>query len=335
MLMRVTVVRPGDLGPSEAALWAQFQQLSPVMLNPFLSLTYVQVVGRARSNARIAVVEENGQIQAFLPYELTPRRIARPIGWPMNNLQGFIASGVPFDPRSVVSAASLRGWRFDAVPAEQRLLTPYHYRDAAVLCQVIDLSGGYASYLQSRPRSMRREAGRTRRAAERAIGPLSLEWRSRNPEHLRRLMEWKSAKYEGTQRLLADPTSMRILEELMVTDNPECSGVLSLLFAGSRMLAADYKLQSNSTCYGWFTGYDSTFSHYALGTMILLAVAEAADRGCVDGLDLGPGQDRYKQRLGNRTYPVSGGAVWACRLEGMVRGGYRWLVHERSAHSTG
>jgi GNAT acetyltransferase-like protein len=32
MRMRVTVVRPGDLGPSEADLWAAFQQSSPVRI---------------------------------------------------------------------------------------------------------------------------------------------------------------------------------------------------------------------------------------------------------------------------------------------------------------
>jgi CelD/BcsL family acetyltransferase involved in cellulose biosynthesis len=47
MRMRVTVVRPGDLGPSEASLWATFQQFSPTTPNPFLSLTF----------ARVAVVE--------------------------------------------------------------------------------------------------------------------------------------------------------------------------------------------------------------------------------------------------------------------------------------
>jgi hypothetical protein len=39
--MRVTVVRPGDLGTGEAALWWSFQHSTPAALNPFMSLTYV------------------------------------------------------------------------------------------------------------------------------------------------------------------------------------------------------------------------------------------------------------------------------------------------------
>ena len=47
--MRVTVVRPGDLGPGEASLWARFQKSSPELQNPFFSLTFAQVVDRHRS----------------------------------------------------------------------------------------------------------------------------------------------------------------------------------------------------------------------------------------------------------------------------------------------
>jgi CelD/BcsL family acetyltransferase involved in cellulose biosynthesis len=97
--MRVTVVRPGDLGPSEASLWARFQASLPVTLNPFLSLTFAQVVGRAWPNARVAVVEADGGIEAFLAFELAPRRMGMPIGYPINDLQAFISRGAPIDAR--------------------------------------------------------------------------------------------------------------------------------------------------------------------------------------------------------------------------------------------
>jgi CelD/BcsL family acetyltransferase involved in cellulose biosynthesis len=64
--VRVTVVRPSDLGPSEASLWARFQKSSAELQNPFFSLTFAQVVDRHRPNARVAVVEDDGAIQASL-----------------------------------------------------------------------------------------------------------------------------------------------------------------------------------------------------------------------------------------------------------------------------
>src|ERR1700729_8702 len=110
--MRVTVVRPGDLGPSEAARWAAFQRTPPTTLSPFLSLTFAQTVDRHRPGARVAVVEDGGQIVAFLPFERTGRGMAVPMGYPMSNLQGFVGSGAPIDARAVLRRAGLRGWRF-------------------------------------------------------------------------------------------------------------------------------------------------------------------------------------------------------------------------------
>ena len=112
--MRVTVLRPGELGSEEARLWAKFQQLSPVTMNPFLSLAFAQAVDRVRSNTRVAVIEEEGKIEAFLPFELASRTIAVPIGSPMNDLQGFIHSGLPIDARQVIKSARPAGLAFRA-----------------------------------------------------------------------------------------------------------------------------------------------------------------------------------------------------------------------------
>src|ERR1019366_7264692 len=143
MGMRVAVVQPGELGPSEAALWAKFQHTSPLSLSPFLSLTFAQAVARARSTARVAVVEENGKIEAFLPFELASKSIAIPIGWPMNDVQGFIGSGALLDARSVVRRAGLRAWRFDHAPLEQTALAPPHYHRTTFPSLVLDLTDGY------------------------------------------------------------------------------------------------------------------------------------------------------------------------------------------------
>ena len=76
--MRVTVVRPRDLGSAEAALWWSFQHSTPEALNPFMSLTFVQAVDRHRANARVAVVEDHGHIAAFLPFELHAHGMGMP-----------------------------------------------------------------------------------------------------------------------------------------------------------------------------------------------------------------------------------------------------------------
>jgi CelD/BcsL family acetyltransferase involved in cellulose biosynthesis len=325
--VRVTVVKPSELGPGEAELWASFQRVSPETVNPFFSMTFVQAVGRARPSARVAVVEDNSKIEAFLPFELTPKNIAIAIGWPMNDLHGFVSSGATIDARSVVRMTGLRGWVFDHAPASQELLVRYHYRGTTVQCPVIDLTVGYDTYFRDRSRSLRRKMAQSRHGLERDAGPLSLEWNSPNPQHLRQLIEWKSRKYDFTGLLFSDPTALQIVEELAMTDNADCGGVLSVLLAGEKPIAFFLNLRSPRGLSGWFAAYDDGLARFSPGTTLLLAVAQEAARRDITRLDLGYGQHRYKFRLANDFYPVVKGAVWASPIEQLGRAISRRFRH--------
>src|SRR5579875_1221730 len=315
--MRVTVVRPDDLGPSEAGLWARFQASSAMTLNPFLSFTFARTVGRARPNARVAVVEDDGQIAAFLPFELGAQGVGMPIGYPMNNLQGFVGSGSPVDARWVVKRSRLRGWRFTSVPVDQRALAPFHYAGTTVPCPVIDLTKGDLSHI-----SMRRKA---RRAMERQLGAVSLEWNSTQPAHIDRLIEWKSRKYRGTSELFADATARGIVRELATSDGDDCRGVVSVLCAGAQPVAVHVGLLGPRSLVGWFMSYDPALSRFAPGMMLWHPLAKAAVERGIGHIDLGSGQDTYKFGLSNDSYVVAGGAVWVSRAETAARRIYRRL----------
>ena len=128
-----------------------------------LSLTYVQAVGRARDNARVAVAEEDGKIKAFIPYQLGEQKIAMPIEGRWGGLDGLISSNMPLDVRSVVRQAGLRGWRFFHAPAEQEALAPHRYRHNyhGTTVPIIDLSDGYDAYLSGMNESVRKRVSRT------------------------------------------------------------------------------------------------------------------------------------------------------------------------------
>jgi CelD/BcsL family acetyltransferase involved in cellulose biosynthesis len=323
--VHVSVVQPGELGHAETDRWAKFQHRSPVTLNPFLSHTFAQTVGRARPNARVAVVEDGGQIEAFLPYEVGPGRIGMPIGYPMNDLQGFVSSGAPLDARQVIRRAGLRGWRFTAAPSDQTALQPYHYSGASAASLVINLAAGYAAYYASRSKSLTAESARKRRALERERGPVALVWHSGSSEHVGQMIGWKADRYVGTRKLFADPTARRIAEALAMTGEPDCAGAVSVLLAGDLPLAISCNLLGPAGAYGWFTSYDPQLSRFSPGTMLTFAIAEEAAARGISALDLGPGQDSYKLRLANASHPVAGGAVWATGIEAIVRRLYRML----------
>ena len=327
--MRVTTVRPSDLGPDEAEIWATLQRSSPLLLSPYLSLTFAQIVGSARPNARIAVVEEDGKIVAFLAYELTSTRLAKPIGYPMNDLQGIISADSEIHARAVIRKAGLRGWRFYHAPAQHRPLKPHQYSGTTIQCTFIDLSDGYEPWVSGISKSGTKRLAEKRRSLQRHVGPVSLLWNSSQPEHLRQLLEWKTGKYSSTRRMFAgDPSAIRIVEGMAATSSEDCSGVVSVLRAGDKTVAVHLGLQGPRGLSSWFPSYDSELSRFSPGTMMWYPIAEeAASRG-VMLIDFGYGQHDYKFRLASGSYPVAGGAVWASQIEELARGAFR-KVHGR------
>jgi CelD/BcsL family acetyltransferase involved in cellulose biosynthesis len=327
--MRVTVVRPGDLGSSEACLWARFQKSSPELQNPFFSLTFAQAVGRHRPNSRVAVVEAGGAIQAFLPFDLGPQRIGLPLGDPMINLQGFISDGAAIDARQVIRKAGLRGWRYIGAPADQPALAAHHYPGTLVEAPFIDLSDGYKSYYASRSKKFTADFGKQWRSLERRVGPVSLEWGAAAPDHLRQLIEWKSAKYYTARQSFSDPATRNLVEELAVTSNEDCAGLVTVLRAGERVVAISADLICPGVLTGWFTAYDDDMAKFSPGKLAMLALAEEAARRDITRYELGASHDSYKSRVTNASYAVAGGAVWAIPGERAARGLYRRLYRER------
>jgi CelD/BcsL family acetyltransferase involved in cellulose biosynthesis len=320
-MMRVTVVQPGELGAVEAELWWKFQHATPESLNPFLSLTYVQTVGRFRDNARVAIVEDGGDVVAFFPFELSTRYLGMPIGFPLNNLQGFIGCGSSLAAKRVIKKAHLRGWRFDAVAVEQRAFAPFHYAGTTEACPVINLDKGDLSHISTRKKA--------RRALEKEFGAVSLEWRSTELALVDQMIEWKSTKYYGTSVMFRNPTVPSIVKELAVSDSEDCRGVVSVLRAGERTIAVHLALLGPRSLVGWFMAYDPELSRFAPGQMLWHPLATAAEERGISQIDLGPGQEPYKSELANDSYLVAGGAVWVSGAEAAGRQVYRRLVYPR------
>ncbi len=247
-----------------------------------------------------------------------------PIGYPMNDLQGFVGSGAPVDARAVVRESGLRGWRFLHVPADQRALMPHQYRETVVKCPVIDLSGGYEQYHQTMARTATyKNARKKQRSLERQFGPVRLVWGTPDQAHFRQLVDWKRGKYGGARRLFSDPAALPIIEALAAADADDCRGILSVMFAGDRAIANVLALAGPAGLSAWFSSYNPDWQHFSPGTIMWYLLAEqVAARGFTQ-IDFGGGQDGYKFSLANKFYPVAGGAVWASRVERTVRGFYR------------
>lgn len=327
--LKVTVVRPDELGATEEKLWCEFQDFPPAAAaHPCLSLPYARAVCRVDESGRVAVVEDAGEIRAFIPYSEGDDRIAATLGGGQTALDGFISSGAPIDLRAVVRGAGLRGWRFSRVPLEQPALDPYRYQGNyhANLIYFSDLSDGYDGYVRGLAKGGRREirgAARRRRALEREVGDVVFEWNSNDQSHLPLLLKWKSDQFESFGRWLASPANRALIRALANVDAADFSCMTSVLYAETRPIAISLNLRRHHIVSQWIAAYDPEYSRFSPGTINMLELfADAAKRG-VEIADFGYGNDLYKQRFGTGAYTVSGGGVWASRMGAAARSLYR------------
>jgi CelD/BcsL family acetyltransferase involved in cellulose biosynthesis len=329
--MRVTVVRPDELGAAEVKQWREFQDSYPAGAHPNYSVTFVRAACLADENGRVAVAEDSSGIRAFIPYTKGNDGVATRLGRGQTGVDGVISSNEPIDLRRVVRGARLRGWRFSHAPAGQAAVDPYRYQGDYHVQEVLfaDLRNDYDGYLQSLPKRSKR-----RKALEREVGAVSLEWNSGDPANRDLLLKWKSAQFEYVRKWLSDPLSRTMVEELAASQNEDCSGVTSVLYAGSEPVAISLSLQAGHLLAGWIIGYDPEYARYSPGALMQVAHLEEAYRRGVKIIDFGYGDTAQKREFGNASYRVSGGAVWASRLESAARSLYRRTRYRDSPRSS-
>jgi CelD/BcsL family acetyltransferase involved in cellulose biosynthesis len=326
--MQVTVVRPIELGISEEKQWREFQTTYAAAANPNYSLTFARAACRADPSGRVAIVEDGGAIRAFIPYTVGSRGIATTLGGGQVNTDGLISSNQPLDLRQVIRLAGLRGWIFSRAPVAQTPVDPYRYEGSyhRQLIRFVNLRGGYDAYRQALPRGVTKRISRTagyRRALERDVGEVSFVWNDSDPASHSLLLKWKSAQYEYARKWASAPSSRSMVDELAASENEDCSGVTSVLYAGSKPISIVLSLKSGHILAPWMLAYDPEFSHFSPGTIEWIALFEEATARGVEIVDFGYGDKRYKQRFGTGSYMVGAGAVWASRLESGVRSAYR------------
>jgi CelD/BcsL family acetyltransferase involved in cellulose biosynthesis len=311
--VRVTLVKPADLGDPELARWRQMQHADPTLANPFLSPEFTLAVGRAREAVRVGVVEDGSGIVAFFPHERRGPFVATAVGAGISDCQALVhAPGFEWDAKELVRGCGLPVFEFDHMIAGQDGFARYH--SLRIASPAMDLSGGFAAYVDDRLRVTKgiiRDTQRKMRKLERELGPLKYEYEVTDAESLDLLMGWKSAQYRRTRvpDRFATPWIVQVVTDLLATRTDGCTGTLSVLRAGDQPVAAHFGIRSGSVLSYWFPAYDPEFGRYSPGVGLLLRMAESAAEHGADHVDLGRGQTRYKDELKNRELLIAEGRV--------------------------
>ncbi|MCB5165031.1 GNAT family N-acetyltransferase [Streptomyces bambusae] len=330
-VQRIDVTHPADLSAADVARWGELRDRTAPVANPFMSPEFCRAVGSVRPGARVAVVRQNGEPAGFFPFERGRWGRGRAIGLGVSDCQGAVMRpGVTLDPHALLRASALSVWEFNHLEGGQDLFLPF--ATGRFASPVVELADGYAAYetrLRAGSRTFLKSARAQERRLAREVGPLRFVFDDRNPAVLHTLMAWKSAQYRRTGRRdrFAQEWISGLVRTLAGTDAPGCAGLLSVLYAGERPVAAHFGLRSRTVLSYWFPAYDRDFATFSPGRLLVLRViAAAADAGIVL-LDLGRGDAPYKDSLKTGDLTVHEGAVVLRARPGAA---LHWLSREPS-----
>ncbi|MFJ6700482.1 GNAT family N-acetyltransferase [Streptomyces sp. NPDC091272] len=313
-----TVLRPGELTAADRASWTAMQSKahlhgSPELANPFLSPEFALALGRCRRGVRIAVVREDGEPAAFFAYQRTAAGVGRALGLGVSDSQGVVhRPGFRWDARAMLRACGLAVWEFDHLVQGQAAFEAG--ATGRFASPVIDTADGYDAYLAHlrahSPKFLKSVQAKERRL-HRQVGGVRYVHDERDPAALRTLMRWKSAQYRRTGRSdrFAQEWIVRLVDHLFHTRGESFAGLLSVLYAGGRPIAAHFGPRSERIISNWFPAYDPEFAKYSPGLLMQLKIAEAAAAEGIAYIDLGRGQKEYKDSLKTREIMVSEGWV--------------------------
>ncbi|GAA2573149.1 GNAT family N-acetyltransferase [Actinomadura fulvescens] len=309
--MKISIIRPRDLGEAEVKRWRDLQLTHPDLASPFLAPEFAIGVDRFRAECtvRVAVVEDATGIVAFFPYERGALGTGHPVGFGLTDLQGIIAPpGLRLNARALLRACGLGVWDFDHLLAHQPTFAPFH--SVRRVEPVMDLSGGFDAFAdkarQAAPKTHKTIRYKERKLG-RDVGEVRYVFSSDDRADLRRLMEWKSAQYTRTGRTdrFARPWIVRLVQHFHETG----FGVLSVLYAGDEPVSSHFGLRNGHVMAGWFPAYDLRFGKYSPGMIGHVHLARGCAGHGITEIAMGRGGKEFKEGLTSREIPIAEGRV--------------------------
>jgi CelD/BcsL family acetyltransferase involved in cellulose biosynthesis len=312
VMMTIQAVPAGSLSDNHLSAWTQLQSAEALFESPHLRPEFTQAVASVRNDIEVAIVAEDEQPVAFLPFQRTPWNGGRAAGGWLSNYQALVkAQGVDIDPVELLKACRLSSWKFDHLLAAPETFSPFVARETD--SPFVDLSDGYEAYaawLKRRGKALV-ESERKARKMAREIGPITFEAHSTDRSLLSTMIEWKSAQYLRTkERDIFEADWVRsLLFNILDRNDIKFSPLLSVLRTGDQIACISYALRSGSVLHGWFMAYNNDLARFSPGTQMLVEIIKYAPTAGIRRFDLGKGPESYKRQFMNGANRIVEGAV--------------------------
>ena len=302
---------------------------NPDLASPYFAPEFTQAVATVLHEVEVAVISEAGRPVAFFPFQRSRGSLGIPVAGILSDYQGLVCgAGFACDPRELIRKCGLIAWDFDHLLVSQECFTAFHrHREPS---PQMDLSGGYEAYAAERRAAgseQIRKCANMMRRIEREIGPLRFDAHSPDPALLRQTLNWKTRQYldTGKRDLFALGWTRAVVAGIHATQADGCAGMLSLLYAGDRLVAGHFGMRSRTVWHYWFPAYDEAMAKYSPGLILLLRMAEHAPSVGLRTIDLGKGASFYKERLMSRAVMVAAGSIELPSLLSLRRAARRKL----------
>ena len=312
--MKITKISARELDIGLSAQWQKIQNTNPDLVNPYFCFEYTQAVAAAKDNVYIGVMEKNNKVIGFFPWEQKSKDIIGQVGGILSDYQGaIIAPHHDWKVETLLTAYGINIWEFDHLLLTQKpqIKHPFFYIDYS---PVMDLSHGYENYLKEKESSGSKRLSQFQRKArkfEREIGEIRVDLYSKDNAAFEKVIEWKNEQClrSGVPEFLKWGWTRAMLEHIWHTNNPNFSGMLTVLSTDKEIIAAHFGMRSESVCHWWFPAYNHAYSKYSPGGILLLKLAEAVAREGLNTIDLGKGDDIYKPSFATGKIPLIEGSV--------------------------
>lgn len=312
--MKITKISARELDSGLCAQWQTIQNSNPDLVNPYFCFEYTQAVAAAKDNVYVGILEEDNKIVGFFPWEQKSKDVIGPIGGRLSDYQGaIVAPHFEWNVEPLLTAYGINVWEFDHLLLSQkpRPQHPFFFTGDSI---VMDLSAGYENYLKTKKTSGSKHVfklKRKERKFEREIGKIRFDLYSKDNAAFEKVIQWKSEQCfrTGVPEFLKWDWAQAMLENIWHTNNPNFSGMLTVMSTDKEIIAAHFGMRSKSVCHFWFPVYNRTYSKYTPGGILLLKCAEAIAGEGLNAIDLGKGDDAYKFSFATGKIPLVEGSV--------------------------
>jgi CelD/BcsL family acetyltransferase involved in cellulose biosynthesis len=312
------LVKWRDLSAADRDAWRAFRAASPGLRSPYFDLGWFDALASVRGDLQVIRGKGRHGPTAFLPFHARPLG-AEPAGGPFSDWHGFVAEpGTPLDARAAL-AAGTPNYRFNAAPASDPGFAPL--AEARDHSHLMDLTGGFELYAKpkggSAPKAARNWRRGFRKMEEDGREPRFV-LDEHDPEVLTQLLAIKSDQFRRTGHpdRLAYGWSRALMRAVFDSRVDAFTGLLSALYIDGELAAAHLGMRSGGVLHYWMPVFETRFSAYAPGVVLMAEMArEGAAAGVVE-IDLGPGDYQHKKELANAGAPLIAGVAHAASLVG-------------------